>query len=179
MATISGGDKLKARLAELSKKLDKKATLGVGFLEGGQEADGTSLPMVAAIQEFGAPAASIPPRPFMRPTVAHHSSEWGDMLAAALPAANYDVEQVLNALGMQITGEIQDAIVAVDSPELSKITLMLRKMRSEDQSLVVTGATVGEAARRVAAGEEVGSVNTKALVDSGTMLRGVSHEVST
>lgn len=173
---ITGGAALQKRLNEIARKLDKKQELRAGFLEGGKYADGTSLPMVAAIQEFGAPRAGIPPRPTMRPTVAAHSSEWGDIIASQLAQDDYDVAKTLGQVGEVIKGEIQTAISEVFSPALSPVTLMLRKMRSE--GTVVTGRTVGEAARRVAEGEEIGAVNTKPLVDSAFLLHHVAYEVA-
>lgn len=177
--SFTGGEKLQARLAEMAKLLEKAGTLRAGFLEGNTYPD-THVPVayVAAIQEFGAPAVGIPPRPYFRPVIAGHSDEWGDIVAKGLVAEKYSAGQVLRGLGETIKGEIQDAIVAVDSPPLSDVTLMLRKMRSEDQSLVVTGKTVGEAARRVAEGEDIGEVNTKPLQDTGFMKNSVSYEVN-
>lgn len=174
---ITGGDKLAAKLQEIAKGLEKGGTLSVGFLEGATYPDGTPVAMVAAIQEFGAPRASIPPRPFMRTTVAKHSDEWGDKLGRALKYTEFDAGQALGLMGEVIVPEIQESIVDVDSPPLSPITLMLRKMRSEDQSLVVTGKTVGEAAARVAAGESTAGVNTKPLQDSGHLKSSVDYEV--
>jgi hypothetical protein len=56
---------------------------------------------------------------------------------------------------------------------------MLRKMKSEDQALVVTRRTVGIAARRVAAGEGTSGVNTKPLDETGNLIRSVASEVKT
>lgn len=175
--SFTGGEKLKARLAEMAKKLDKSGTLRAGFLEGATYPDGVSVPLVAAVQEFGAPAVGIPPRPYFRPTIAGHSEEWGDIIGKGLAATNYDAAQVLAGVGQTIKEELQQSIAEVDSPPLSDVTLMLRKMRSEDQSLIVTGRTVGEAARRVAEGEDIGAVNTKPLQDTGFMKNSVSYEV--
>lgn len=174
---ITGGDKLTARLNEIAASLGKASTLRVGFLENATYPDGTSVAMVAAIQEFGAPKAGIPPRPFMRPTVAKHSDDWGDQLAGALKHTDFDAEQALGLMGEVIGSEIQESITDVDSPPLSPVTLMLRKMRSEDQTLVVTGKTVGEAAARVAAGESISGVNTKPLQDSGNLKSSVAYDV--
>lgn len=175
---MKGGAALEARLKEIAKGLAKGASVRVGFLEGATYPDGTSVPMVAAIQEFGAPKAGIPPRPFMRATVAAKSSTWGDAVAGLLKVYDYDAAKALDATGMGIAGQIRDQIIATDSPPLSPVTLMLRKMRSEDQALVVTGKTVGEAAARVAAGESTAGVSTKVLNDSGHLLNSVDHEVS-
>lgn len=172
---LQGGDKLKAKLEELSKHIASASQVRVGFLEGSTEQDGTSIPTVAAWQEFG--TKSIPPRPFFRTMIAEHSSEWGEILGKVLEHNGFDAENALEQMGMYIGGELQQSIIDTDEPPLSPITLMLRKMRSEDQSLIVTGKTVGEAAARVAAGEDVGDVSRKPLVDTGALLRSVSYQV--
>lgn len=181
MATkaFTGGEKLEKKLRELAKKLGKGGTLNVGFLEGSTEEDGTSLPMVAAIQEFGAPDASIPSRPYFRSMISKENGHWGDDIGKLLMATNYDVALALGQMGAEIKGELQQSIIDLVDPPLSDITVMLRHMRAQDPSLIVTGATVGEAARRVAAGESPGDASTKPLIDSGTMLNGVDFEVET
>lgn len=178
---LQGGDKLAAKLAELSKQIAKASEVRIGFLEGSTEADGTSIPMIAAIQEFGTTNTKertvIPPRPYFRTMIAEHSGEWGEVLGKVLEHNGMDAENGLEQMGMYIGGQLQQSIIDTMEPALSDVTLMLRKMRSEDQSLVVTGKTVGEAARRVAAGEDVGDVSRKPLVDTGTLLRSVSYQV--
>jgi len=181
---LQGGDKLTETLAELSKQIAKASKVRVGFLEGSTEADGTSVPFIAAIQEFGASSTKnhttielTPPRPYFRTMIAAHSDEWGDVLGKVLVHNGYDAENALEQMGMYIGGELQQSIIDVSEPALSDVTLMLRKMRSEDQSLIVTGKTVGEAARRVADGESLGDVSRKPLVDTGTMLKSVSYQV--
>lgn len=175
MATISGGDKLTARLKELSAGLKKGASVQVGFLEGATYPDGTSVPMVAAIQEFG--TSKIPPRPYFRTMIAAKSGGWGDAAAQNLKATDFDAEKTLALVGEGIKGQLQQSIAELTSPPLSPVTLMLRKMRADNPSLIVTGATVGEAARRVAAGQSSAGVSTKPLVDSGDMLNAVDYAV--
>lgn len=121
--TFTGGDKLKARLAELSKKVNKSASVKVGFLEGSTYPDGTSTPMVAAIQEFGAPSQGIPPRPFFRNMIAKESPRWGDDLATALKANDYDSTAALNEMGELIAGQLKESILDTNSPELSEKTV--------------------------------------------------------
>lgn len=53
MVTIKGGDKLASVLAEIATNASKASSVNIGFLEGSTYPDGTSLPMVAAIQEYG------------------------------------------------------------------------------------------------------------------------------
>lgn len=176
---LKGGGKLKAKLAEIQKKVAKANTVQVGFLSGSTypDANHTPVAMVAAIQEYGAPRASIPPRPFFRSMIESKKGNWGKSLAAVLKNNDYDVEKSLSLMGEGIGSQLVESIKQTNSPALSPITLMLRKMRSEDQSLVVTGAVVGEAARRVAAGEDYSGTATKPLVDSGHLIHSVGYQV--
>lgn len=50
---MSGGGKMEAYLAGIAKRAASAREVRVGFLEGSTYADGTSVPMIAAIQEFG------------------------------------------------------------------------------------------------------------------------------
>ena len=178
--SITGGEALKARLAEIAAKVSRAGVLRVGFLEGATYPEtGVSVPMVAAIQEFGAPKAGIPPRPYFRTMVKKESPTWGEKLAPILKANDYEVAPSLDMMGMGIESQLRQSIIDTDTPPLSPITLMLRMMRSQDQSLVVTGKVVGEAAARVAAGESATGVSIKPLVDSGHLLNSVDHEVKT
>lgn len=165
------------RLAEVARGLSQGGAVNVGFLEGATYPDGTPVAMVAAIQDFGAPGASIPPRPFFRNMVAEKSPEWPERLAAALKSFDFDVAKALDFMGQDIQADLRQSIIDTNAPKLSQITLMLRKMRADDPNLVVTGATVGEAARRVKAGEAAGGVSTKPLVDTGFMLSRADYEV--
>lgn len=135
--SLSGGDKLAARLQELAKKVAVPATLRVGFLEGATEADGTPIPMLAAIHEYGAPAAGIPPRPFFRPMIAEKSPTWGDALARNLVAQDYDAAKALEAMGQGIKGQLQASIKAVTSPPLKAETIARKGFA---KPLVDTGA---------------------------------------
>lgn len=179
MAEIKGGEKLEKALAKISKNLGSGGTLKVGFLAGATYPDGTSVAMVAAIQEFGAPKVRIPPRPYFRTMVQAKSPGWPKAIAPILKATDYDVASTLGQVGEGIKGQLQQSIIDTVSPPLSPITVMLRHMRSMDQSLVVTGATVGEAARRVAAGGSTGGASEKPLVDSGHLLNTVDYSVKT
>jgi hypothetical protein len=179
VATVSGGKVLERRLAEMTAKLSKPATLRVGFLAGSRYPDGTPVALAAAINEFGAPRARIPARPFFRNMIAAKRGEWPKAIAGLLKANDYDAAAALDVTGHAIEGQLRESIAQTFAPPLSPVTLMLRKMKSQDQSLVVTGKTVGEARRRVAAGESTAGVSTKPLVESGHLLNSVDHEVNT
>jgi hypothetical protein len=179
MATvkITGGKNVQETLKRIAALIEKGKGVNVGFLEDATYPDGTKVAMVAAIQNFGAPGRSIPARPFFTNMVSNKAPTWGAAFAKLLKANNYDTHAALAMMGEGIKGQLQQAIKDTNEPPLSQITLMLRKMRSEDQSLEVTGAVVGEAARRVAAGESTAGVSTKPLNDTAHMQNSVDYEV--
>lgn len=151
----------------------------VGWFPDDLYPDGTPVAFVAATQEYGAPRASIPPRPFFRTMIAEKQDTWANQIIARLKHNDWDAQKTLEDLAeFVIKPQLQQSIIAVDSPPLSPITLMLRYMKKEDQSLIVTGATVGEAARRVAAGEVPTGISTKPLEDTKQMLMTVRSEVT-
>jgi len=178
MARKTWGEKARAVLNRISNKLGKQKTLKVGFLEGATFPDGTSIPMVAALQNFGAPRVKIPPRPFFSNMVKDKSPSWPQATADLLKDNDYDATKTLNQVGAGVKGQLQQSIVDTYAPALSPVTVMLRGMRSHDQNLVVTGKTVGEARRRVAAGLTNYGASTKPLIDHGDMLNAVDFEVT-
>lgn len=182
MATMSldlkGGDGVKSQLEFYGRNIVKGGLLKVGYFENAKYPDGTSVAQVAFWQEFG--NKRIPPRPTFRPMIAKHSSTWGKAFGKLLHFTKFDVKKALALMGKGIKDQLVESIVNTPQPQLSNITLMLRKMKDEDPQLVVTGATVAEAARRVAAGE-TGATGTRAkpLIDQGWMQRAPDYEVVT
>lgn len=180
VVSVTGGDRAKAALAALAERISKTDHVQVGFMAGSTNArTGASIPMYAAINTFGAPRANIPQRPFFQTMIAKGKTHWGADLAATMKRTHGDSAIALSALGQQMQGELQQSIIDTFAPPLSKVTLMLRKMRQKDPSLRVTGRVVGEAAARVRAGESVGGVSTKPLIDSSDMLRAATFRVVT
>ncbi len=175
--SFTGGAALEKKLAEIAKRVASNRTLKVGFLEGATYPDenGTPVAQVAFWLNYG--HGKTPPRPFFTDLIAAKSNSWGDALARILELNDWDVDKSLELMGEGIAGQVRQAIVDLDSPALSKVTLMLRKMLKDDPSLVVTGATVGEAARRVAEGESSDGVSTKVGVFTGHLLNSVDYEV--
>lgn len=178
-ASVSGGDKMKAALAKLAVQVGTMPHVRVGFLEKARYPNGTSVAMVAAIQEFGAPSVGIPPRPFFRPMIAAHKSEWGPNIAKYMKATGNDVEKSLRGVGMVIAGDLAQAIVDVTAPPLGPVTLMLRKMKKLNPSLRdnMSYSVVMEARARVAAGKSYAGVSTKPLIDTGFLLGSIGVEV--
>jgi hypothetical protein len=121
---VSGGNKLQSYLEELAGNLAKGGELKVGFLEGSTYPDGTtSVPYVAAIQEFGSPAENIPPRPYFRNMIAENAPMWGDDIAKVLKATNYDGNQTLSLMGERINGQLQDSIRNTNDPRNAASTI--------------------------------------------------------
>lgn len=177
MATLTGGAKLQAKLADIAKRIGTKHELRVGFLEDARYPDkqGTYVAQVAFWLNYG--TKSEPARPFFTNTIIDKSDGWGDALERILVRTDYDVETSLAMLGEGICDQISQALVELNAPALSDVTLMLRKMRHEDPDLEVTGATVGEAARRVAAGEDTAPASTKVGIYTGHMQRSIAYQV--
>jgi hypothetical protein len=123
MASISGGSKLKAALDQIANKLEKGGTLRAGFLEGSTEADGTSVPLIAALNEFGVPSKGQPPRPFFRRAIRAHADSWPAGIAFQLKATNYDVDKTLRLTGEVIKGQIKQSILDLKSPPLAQSTI--------------------------------------------------------
>jgi hypothetical protein len=123
MATISGGDKLEAALRQMAEKVSNPATLRVGFLEGATYPDGKSVAMIAAIQEFGAPNAGIPPRPFFRNMIKNKSDQWPEGVKNALIATNYDAEKALDIVGAAIAGQLRQSVIDTNEPPLKPATI--------------------------------------------------------
>ena len=76
---VKGGDKYKALLAKIAAQ---KVGVKVGILANATTTDGEHIATYAAANEFGAKkvfedrVVTIPPRPFMRQSVAKHQEEW-------------------------------------------------------------------------------------------------------
>lgn len=136
MAKISGGEKLESALKELAQKVSNPGTLRVGFLAGATYPDGTSVASNAAFQNFGAPGAGIPPRPFFSNVVAKGRKTWGKILADLLKTNDFDAKESLLLMGEGIKGEIQNSINNGAYAPLKPATV---RRKGFDKALVDTG----------------------------------------
>lgn len=160
MATISGGKRFEAAMHVLAAKLGQPRTLRVGFLAGGTYPDGTSIAMIAAIQNFGAPSRGIPPRPFFSNMVAKHSPSWPKGIAAELQTNGNDVDAALNITGDVIRTQLQDEIRATNSPPLAASTLARRGY---------TGGPYNP--------KDMATFGAKPLIDTGAMIGAIDKEI--
>ncbi|CRY10588.1 hypothetical protein [Yersinia enterocolitica] len=140
-------------LEQVGKSLESKQ-VKVGFVDGATYPDGTSVAMVAAINEYGNPSNNQPPRPFFRNAISGHSEEWADSVMRGI-RAGVNTETVLQLVGEVIVGDVQNSISELMEPKLSDVTLHIRRTR-----------------------EKFKNQSTKPLVDTGDMYGDVKFEVS-
>jgi hypothetical protein len=105
----------------------------VGIPAGKKYPDGTSIGYIAAIQEYGAPEANIPPRPFMRMTSASKSREWAKQLAEGARAVvqwRISLNGMLDAVGALAAADIVQTISNRVPPPLKPRTVAARIARA-------------------------------------------------
>lgn len=135
MTVISGGAGMDAALAKMAKGLDRPLKLQVGYPEGETYPDGTPLGLVAAINNYGAPAMGIPPRPFFTDTIKAGESRWPDEIAAIAKAAEYNPGLTLARFGENVANQIRAAIGGWSDPPNADSTV---KAKGFDKPLIDT-----------------------------------------
>lgn len=161
MVEIRGGRALQQKLAMIAKAIGTQTkTLKVGFLKDALYPDGTYVALVAAIQNFGAPKAGIPPRPFFSNMVREKSPGWGKDMMAALRASDMQTDEALQIMGEHIAGQLRQSIQATNDPPLKPATIA-RKAKGGAKKV---GGVYGPA---------------KPLIDSGHLLESVDFEIKT
>jgi hypothetical protein len=133
---VRGGDRAASKLREIATQLGDAPSVRVGFPAGSTYPDGTSLPLVAAINEFGAPSRGQPARPFMRNTITRHSARWARQAAILLRDNNYDVRRTLELVGEGIKGQMMEEIQTGSFAELASSTVARKGF---DKPLIDTG----------------------------------------
>lgn len=120
-----------------------------GWFETAKYPDGTPVAYVAAIQEFGAVTrtdgmglaavaeagqakgvAVIPPRPFMRPTVAAKTDEWMALLgrgATAVLDGTTKAPVVMEKVALRAAADVARTISEVFEPPLAASTIKAKK----------------------------------------------------
>lgn len=144
MASIKGGHKLRQALAALSAKLSEPGTLRVGFLAGATAPNGDSIPLRAAMNEYG--HGNVPPRPFFRNMIAAKSGEWPAGIAHQLKVTKCDAKLTLERTGEAIKGQLQESILDLWAPPLSPKTIAKKGF---DKPLIEHGDMINAAAWEV------------------------------
>lgn len=180
---VVGGNRAAKVIADIGRRLGRGKFVKVGHLSSSDTdhqstyaETGVPVAQVAFWQEYG--TLTAPARPTFQPMIAKGAPKWGPQLGVALKLTDYDSAKALAIMGESMRDALVESIVEEPQPELSPVTLMLRKMKDDDSSLIVTGATVAEARARVAAGEQ-GATGTRAkpLIDTGIFQRSPDYKV--
>ena len=106
-----------------------KLKLRIGWFEGARYDDETPVADVAFDNEFGVPSENIPPRPFFRPTISGNREDWKKstlFLARRVLRGESTAEDMLNVIGLTVSGQIRKSIRNVQKPALSWITIQNR-----------------------------------------------------
>ena len=131
-------DKIKVALERVPDEFEGMVAQ-IGFPSGINYEDGTSVAYVAAIQEFGAPAVNIPPRPFIQPTIRAKKKYWSDVLAAQIPKVvmgKMTAFDALDLVGMTAAAGIKETISKITAPPLKPATI---KRKGSAKPLIDTG----------------------------------------
>lgn len=147
---FSGGESLKTKLQAILDKVKGTQTVKVGFLEGATYPDGTPVPMVAALDEYG--TSKMPSRPFFRNTIAEKSPNWGKSLAAVTKANNYDMQKSMALMGEGIGSQLQQSIVQFNSVPLAEST---KERKGFDKQLIDTAVMINSVGYQVNNGDKV------------------------
>jgi len=123
VAELIGGDKLNAVLNDIAQRLGRATEAQIGFMDGAKYPDGTQVAMVAAINNFGAPEANIPARPFFSNMIQQKSSGWGDRLSRILVGADYDARLAMHRMAYSVASDLQQSIIETNEPALSPVTI--------------------------------------------------------
>lgn len=119
---IKGGDKFQKALNDIAEKMTSEK-VHVGFLEGAKYPDGKTVPMIAAINEYGRPDKGQPPRPFFRNMIAAKKGEWPAAMSGLLKHNKYDVVKTLKITGKKVAEQLQQSIIDLVSPPLAESTI--------------------------------------------------------
>lgn len=150
-------------IERLRKELEsiKKARLEVGFFDTAVYPSGLPVAYVASVHEFG--WGPIPARPFMRPAMSSNRDTWTRNFLSGFKAVvngNVSTKQVMEQMGMKISGQIKESIQSVTSPPLQDSTIEARLSRL---------ANGGKGAQ--------GTIS-KPLVATGLMLNSVDYKAT-
>lgn len=148
-------ENLRVALGDIHGKVGK-----VGWFPSAVYESGQPVAQVAAIHEFGAPAANIPPRPFMRPTIAREKTAWHNIVANAaknVVRGEGKAGDIFETIGLKAAGDIAKSIAMVFTPALKDATIKARLRARADKR------TVGNL--------------TKPLVDTGLMIGSITNTV--
>ena len=139
----------------------KRSYVKIGVQQGetrkDEEGETSSMVVVAAVNEFGAPSRNIPERPFMRTTFDTKKEQLATMqraLLSKLVTGEMYIEQALGLLGLEYTRQVQNTIDKWTTPPNAPSTQKAK------------GAKVGP-----------GVMVNNPLVDTSQLIQSIRHVV--
>lgn len=132
----------------LFKELANKK-LRVGWFPSSKYPDGTYVAQVSLWNEFG--TKSMPPRPFIRPTIANEKSTYAKYANKLVKRRGVSADDVLSDIGNLMKTDIQKTISLITEPKLSPVTLAFRRER--------------------------GNSSTKPLIDTDYMITSINYDI--
>lgn len=123
MARTRGGNKMSIVLQGIASAASNARKVRVGFLSGAIYPDGTQVALIAAIQDYGAPGANIPSRPFFRNMVRDKKGQWPVQFSKVLKANKYDAKFSLELMGQGIEDQLKEAINQFEGTPLKAATI--------------------------------------------------------
>lgn len=146
-AKISGGQGFDAALKKLAET--KSAHVKVGLLADSPYPDGTSLTMVATVNEFG--NETTPARSFMRRTVSERVGAWKGFFARQMEVNS--ISGSLDVLGEVMAKDIQATILKIADEGGNADSTIARKRSKKDRPLIDSQHMIKSIAHEVVPGE--------------------------
>lgn len=112
--SVSGGDRLGARLRKLKADFEKNNSVLVGVPAGtGSYEDGAPIAVIAAVHEFGSADGKIPERSFLRVPLRQNMDDFKKVYRALIPKVvrgEMTMFQLMSTLGARAAAASQNAI---------------------------------------------------------------------
>jgi len=121
-------------LAAFEKAMKELGQLesATGWFSSSKYEDGTPVAYVATIQEFGSPQQGIESRSFQRATLSAKLDEYNQLIgkgARAVIAGKLTARKMLDAIGLQVAGDMRKTIADGNFKALEDSTIRARARR--------------------------------------------------
>ncbi len=128
--SVSGGDRLGARLRKLKADFEKNSSVLVGVpASTGSYEDGAPIAVIGAVQEFGSADGHIPERSFLRVPLRQNVELFKKIWRAGIPKivrGELTTHQMMNQLGARAAAVSQEAIADGIDPANAPMTIALK-----------------------------------------------------
>lgn len=139
--SVSGGDRLGARLRQIREDFEKNNSVLVGVPAGtGSYEDGAPIAVIAAVQEFGSADGRIPERSFLRVPLRQNVEDFRAVWRALIPKVvrgELTMHQVMSQIGAKAAGVSQEAIESGIGPANAPSTVA---RKGSSKPLIDSGA---------------------------------------